>query len=123
MNFMVNDDKRYITIGEYEKKNAFIYKDVKRDVDAMNTRIDKYSDKTETLDQCITEIKISLATIISNQKNDKISNERILDLLTSNIKANEEDIKENKKRINVFSGAILAITFLFTYLWNALKGQ
>ena len=116
---MANGD--CVTQQKLDEKAKFIYSDVSSKHDDVNKRIDKYADKSDLLEKSIHKIEITVTKILAHQEADKESNNRILDLLTSNIKTNEDDIKDNKKRINIFSGAVLAVTFLFTYLWSALK--
>lgn len=118
---MANGDEKYVTVSVWDKKNAFMHKAMKDEMEVINGRVTKYADKADTLSNNINEIKISMAKMIAYQESDSKSNARILDLLTSNIKINEDDIKSNQKRINVFSGGAATLAFIFSYLWSVLK--
>jgi len=111
----------HVTVATFEEKLWNIKGDVDKTEGKINKRIDKYADKAESIDGCVRKIELTMTEILTNQKNDRSSNERILDLLTDNIKTNVADIKENKKRINVFSGGVAVLAFIFSYLWSALS--
>lgn len=120
---MTNNDKRYVTVSEHEKKNAFMYSDVKRDMDKVNARIDKYADKQEILHDCVNDIKVNIAEILAYQKSNKASNGRILKLLTDGLRETRDDVKDNRRKINYFSGGAAVLGAVAGILWSALKGS
>jgi len=113
----------YVTVKTFEEKLWNVKGDVDKGTDKMNARIDKYADKSDTLHDCINKIEVSMAEMLSYQKADKENSKRVIDLLTANINRNSTAIDDNKKRINIFSGGVAVLAFIFSYLWSVVAGK